>query len=338
MRVIVMLTAMSEGGQVKCHSYWQDRTFGPIRLKLLSEKKASLDIDKYRSDSTISPASSGMADHTRRRANTTTTFETPAENAQPSQSQTETPFVSIRKFALSHAEHPFAPMREITHLHYPAWPDFGTPARPAHLLALIEIANVVQRAAFPVETSSIVGSLKTSDHPAWYDEAESNPQARPMLVHCSAGCGRTGTFCAVDSVIDMLKRQRQVKHASSQAPKRRDVDGDIRMEDMDGTVSPFTDSQMKWQSAPSNALRRAVAGSEHVDTGFLNDDTVDLIQSTVEDFRTQRISMVQSLRQFVLCYETILEWTHRMNDRGVPHLTAGRARSGSLQQPRQDRV
>jgi protein-tyrosine phosphatase len=35
---------------------------------------------------------------------------------------------------------------------------------------------------------------------------------------------------------------------------------------------------------------------------------VDLIEKTVEDFRLQRLSMVQSLRQFVLCYESVLEW------------------------------
>jgi protein-tyrosine phosphatase len=37
-------------------------------------------------------------------------------------------------------------------------------------------------------------------------------------------------------------------------------------------------------------------------------DDIDLIEKTVEDFRSQRLSMVQSLRQFVLCYESVLEW------------------------------
>ena len=34
----------------------------------------------------------------------------------------------------------------------------------------------------------------------------------------------------------------------------------------------------------------------------------DLIARAVEDFRADRLSLVQSLRQFVLCYETVLEW------------------------------
>lgn len=37
-------------------------------------------------------------------------------------------------------------------------------------------------------------------------------------------------------------------------------------------------------------------------------ENVDLIEKTVEDFRLQRLSMVQSLRQFVLCYESVLEY------------------------------
>ena len=42
---------------------------------------------------------------------------------------------------------------------------------------------------------------------------------------------------------------------------------------------------------------------------------VDLITKTVEDFRTQRPSMVQNLSQFVLCYESVLEWlVSRMDD------------------------
>merc|ERR1711939_262284 len=37
-RVIVMLTAESEGGQLKCHPYWSGKEYGPLKLKALSEK------------------------------------------------------------------------------------------------------------------------------------------------------------------------------------------------------------------------------------------------------------------------------------------------------------
>lgn len=45
-----------------------------------------------------------------------------------------------------------------------------------------------------------------------------------------------------------------------------------------------------------------------VDSDWIFDQDLDLIEKTVEDFRGQRLSMVQSLRQYVLCYEAILEW------------------------------
>lgn len=335
-RVILMLTAESEGGNLKCHPYWKGRDFGAIKLKQLSEKKASLDIDKHRSHSNATPSAS-TGDFSRRRANTTTGMDaTPTPGPQTSGS--DAPFVVIRKFALSHTAHPFAPMREITHLHFASWPDFGSPAQPSHLLALVELANVMQRAAMPQETASIVRSPTMDAMPlTWYDEPEQDSRARPMLVHCSAGCGRTGTFCTVDTVIDMLKRERQSRSAGTK--NMLDDEGDLSMAD---AVSPRTTKTFNFSSPSHRQSSQHERGSisaapAAIDTTWMNDDSVDLIQKTVEDFRGQRISMVQSLRQFVLCYETILEWSTRMNDKATNTVT-GRQRSGSLQQaPSRDR-
>lgn len=328
-RVIVMLTATTEGGQLKCHPYWEEREFGPIKLRPLSEKKASLDMDKYRSDSNSTPSSSS-SERGRRRANTTTAFD-----AAPSLSASEeTPYVVIRKFALSHASHPFAPMREITHLHFPGWPDFGTPAKPSHLLALVELANVMQRAALPVATSAVVESHKAMGGTlplAWHDEPEADENCRPMLVHCSAGCGRTGAFCTVDSVIDMLKRKRQSDLTGVVA---KDIEGDVQMGNPFENVSPMTSGDSYFQMGTGSAASVANLAHQHkeskpLDTKWLTDDSVDLIQKTVEDFREQRLSTVQSLRQYVLCYETVLEWVHCVQDRSA-NTMAGRKRSGSL--------
>jgi protein-tyrosine phosphatase len=225
-------------------------------------------------------------------------------------------------------------MREITHLHFAAWPDFGSPAQPSHLLALVELANVMQRAALPVDSASVMRSPTMEAMPiTWYDEPEQDTNARPMLVHCSAGCGRTGTFCTVDSVIDMLKRERQ---ARSRGNKGHDHEGDISMDD---AVSPRTTMQGFFSASPRRSSmekgKRTSQSSPSIDTAWMHDDSVDLIQRTVEDFREQRISMVQSLRQYVLCYETVMEWITRMNER-TSNTPGGRQRSGSLQQPSRD--
>ena len=330
-----MLTAESEGGQLKCHPYWKERDYGPIRLKPLSEKNASLDIDKHRSSSSTS-LSGLMGDSGRRRANTATPVDSSTSTPQPVAAQSDAPYVTIRKFALTHAAHPFAPMREITQLHFASWPDFGTPAQPSHLLALVELANVMQRASMPLETASIVGSGRPTDQPSinLYDQPESDAKARPMLVHCSAGCGRTGTFCAVDSVVDMLKRQLR---DNGSLTKARDIEGDVTMGDTNEGVSPKTNKPMDFDEPFKSGIgsHHQSVGSSSIDTSWLGDEAVDLIQKTVEDFRQQRLSMVQTLRQFVLCYETVLEWAHRMNGRGASPLR-GRARGSSLLGPLRD--
>ncbi len=359
-----MLTAESEGGQLKCHPYWTGNEYGAIKLRSLSEKKVSLDIHKHRSQSAESSTSniettpggaSSSAEAGRRRANTTTTLQgaipTPANNSPPSVGiGSETPHVIIRKFALSHTAYPFAPIREITHLHYSSWPDFGAPAQPSHLLALVELANVMQRAALPTDMPSAIGSTSelgsaaphlvsphgpTNGKPisfAGYDEPELKAASWPMLVHCSAGCGRTGTFCTVDSVIDMLKRQRMqaIKKANAKLERPKlvaDGDGDVPM-DLDA-VSPLTTAQEPSSLLPSSGGAPVDPDVDGLNTDWLADDSVDIVARTVEDLRTQRLSMVQSRRQFLLCYETVAEWIWRLQDRaGVT--TRGRGRSGSL--------
>ena len=270
-----MLTAESEGGQLKCHPYWSSKEYGPLKLKALSEKKVSLDPRRHRSHAE-------RRDSGRRRANTTS-----IESA-PSPPPTEQPHAIVRKFTLSHAAHPFSPMREITQVHYSSWPDFGAPASPGQLLGLVELSNLMQRAA-----SSSTQSTRS-------DEPEFDQDARPVLVHCSAGCGRTGTFCTIDSVIDMLKRQRK-EIRSGVTP-------------MEISVSSGGDYMGKGTQAADT------------DGDWVFDQDVDLVEKTVEDFRGQRLSMVQSLRQYVLCYETVLEWIAQQH---FGALRTGRDRSGS---------
>ncbi|KAJ5273958.1 hypothetical protein N7478_009083 [Penicillium angulare] len=215
-RVLVSLTAEVERGQVKSHPYWKTGSYGPFQVKAYSEQSIHV--------------------------------ESQSAAGKPSQSpdgNNENPVITVRHFSLYHSEMPFQPLRDITQLHYPYWPDFGTTSQPAHLLTLIEQCNKAVRASSNSGFSS--------------QDAEPKGQ-RPVLVHCSAGCGRTGTFCTVDSVLDMLKRQQNSNAHSSESPE------------------------------------------------WTKDYHRDLIRKAVEDFRTQRPSMVQNLSQYVLCYESVLEW------------------------------
>lgn len=279
-----MLTAEKEGGQLKCHPYWSSKDYGPLRLRNLSEKKISLDLAFKKHHSPAEHREAG-----RRRANTLADNASPAA---PAAIPSEPPHAIVRKFTLSHAGRPFLPMREITQVHYSSWPDFGAPASPSQLLALVELSNQMQRAS-----SSATQSPRSS-------EPETDETARPMLVHCSAGCGRTGTFCTIDTVIDMLKRQRK---------------------EIKSGVTP-----MDFMATPSNPNESGdyIGKGKLASDDWIFNENLDLVQKTVEDFRCQRLSMVQSLRQYVLCYETVLEWIAQQNFGGI-RPSVGRERSGS---------
>ncbi|KAL8707376.1 MAG: hypothetical protein Q9220_007600 [cf. Caloplaca sp. 1 TL-2023] len=269
-RVVVMLTAESEGGQIKCHPYWLPGSYGPLRLQAIGERRVSLEPFKTpsgeidgappgsRSDSQtpgrLHLSSPDHGTHSRRRSTIFSHTHSSQPGAAAPPLDPEAPHVVIRKMMLSHDAQPYAPMREITQVQYTSWPDFGAPAHPLHVLGLVEQCN---------EAVQNYGGSVNIGGPALEGE-------RPIVVHCSAGCGRTGTFCTVDSVVDIMKRQHRFNL------KQAGVD----IMDVDQSAKP----------------------------SWMTSEQEDLIVKVVEDFRLQRLSMVQTLRQFVLCYESVLEW------------------------------
>lgn len=295
-RVIVMLTAESENGQLKAHNYWSGRHYGSINVHLHSEHRASLEPSKIREHRTKRPSASQrnstMSTHSSRHSS-----DRSSENMSPTG---DSPYVTVRNMTISNSEEPFERMREITQLHYTGWPDFGAPADPSHLLGLVEQCDAVVHAS--------TGHRRASE-PSPADE-------RPVMVHCSAGCGRTGTFCTVDSVIDMFKRQMHdgylnedkiESQRSARQPTPMEIDPRSRQNSHAAVASPIKSHQEQ------SFFAAAPFGAEVKGDSWLQRDDVDLIEKAVEDFRLQRLSMVQSLRQYVLCYESILEWlvTHQ---------------------------
>ncbi|XP_062868350.1 receptor-type tyrosine-protein phosphatase alpha [Trichomycterus rosablanca] len=73
------------------------------------------------------------------------------------------------------------PQRSVTQFHFTSWPDFGVPFTPIGMLKFLK-------------------KVKTC-----------NPQyAGPIVVHCSAGVGRTGTFIVIDAMLDMMAAEKKV--------------------------------------------------------------------------------------------------------------------------------
>uniref|UniRef100_A0A2H6N8L6 Receptor-type tyrosine-protein phosphatase epsilon n=3 Tax=Micrurus TaxID=8634 RepID=A0A2H6N8L6_9SAUR len=71
--------------------------------------------------------------------------------------------------------------RLVTQLHFTSWPDFGVPFTPIGMLKFLKKVK--------------------SLNPA---------HAGPIVVHCSAGVGRTGTFIVIDAMIDMMHAEQKV--------------------------------------------------------------------------------------------------------------------------------
>ncbi|XP_048038870.1 receptor-type tyrosine-protein phosphatase C-like isoform X5 [Megalobrama amblycephala] len=74
-----------------------------------------------------------------------------------------------------------APEREVTHIQFISWPDHGVPQDPSLLLKLRRRVN----------------SFK-------------NFFSGPVVVHCSAGVGRTGTYIGIDAMIESLEAEGRV--------------------------------------------------------------------------------------------------------------------------------
>nr|XP_057923403.1 receptor-type tyrosine-protein phosphatase O [Doryrhamphus excisus] len=88
--------------------------------------------------------------------------------------ESESPEWTIRKFRLGYADE----TQDVLHLNYTSWPDHGVPTVNA-IESILQFVHIVRQQA-----------NRTKD---------------PIVVHCSAGVGRTGTFIALDRLMQHLR-------------------------------------------------------------------------------------------------------------------------------------
>lgn len=117
------------------------------------------------------------------------------------------------------------PVHEVLQIHLLSWEDYGGKINSDELLSLVSLKRYLQ--------------------------AKTGTEKAPVVVHCSAGCGRTGCFCTIDTCIDLFLSERDQSLESANNEK-------------------------------------------------------DLVYDIISKFRSQRVSMVQNLRQYILIYDTIL--------------------------------
>lgn len=203
--IIVMLTAETEGGHIKCHTYWNDGVYGKLKLEMLEEKEIKLS------------------------ENTDNSVTVRRFSLKPVYTGNPVPNPNIKQKLDGKGSSEALPKlayHTVVQIQYSSWPDLGSPASPEDLIAICKLKDeyvneLVPESKIEDKCNSVFGTNSTNFaiHSHNCRNLASAPRTKPwVLVHCSAGCGRTGTFCTVDSVIDMLR-----EYGMSAAPKSRRI-------------------------------------------------------------------------------------------------------------------
>ncbi|ORZ12404.1 protein-tyrosine phosphatase-like protein [Absidia repens] len=217
-KMIVCLTPEVENGRNKCAAYWPRSMDQEARFTLTSEQDDDEDDDDDQDD----PRGGGGA--RRRRSfghhllynkngshHTSTgrpTWTMQVKYTQPEYMDQDAACI-IRPLEVSCYRHDHGGSSQkmasatVHQLHFLGWADHGVPQQTHSLNALVQLTNRLQ----PQPSDS-----------------ELPP---PMVVHCSAGCGRTGTFCVVDTGLTWLGEMKQGNNKSN------NNNGNQRMATMD---------------------------------------------------------------------------------------------------------
>ncbi|CAO3615288.1 unnamed protein product [Cunninghamella blakesleeana] len=183
-KVIVCLTPEKENGRNKCAAYWpigNDQTFS-YTLKSSYKKSSSKRRTSLISNYFLNPSkSNNNSPYTNRddQDGEEEAWIIQVNNEQPeTYDEKSESIIRYIKVTCSY-KGKIVKTSYVYQLQFLGWVDHGIPNETHHVNALIQLTNQLQQQS-PSPTS-------------------------PIVIHCSAGCGRTGTFCVIDSCTEWLK-------------------------------------------------------------------------------------------------------------------------------------
>jgi protein tyrosine phosphatase len=186
--VIIMLTREVEGMQVKCCNYWDSGKYGPFLLKMVQTTET--------------------AEERQSRPTQPTEFSWNSGPSSPPGSKNPT---TTRRLELSNEDFPSAGTRSIVQMQYLEWPDLNVPDDPRGILDLV--TNLQQEVDSIPITNPTVDNLRVNEADPNTGIVKRGLDHPPVLLHCSAGVGRTGGFIAIDAILDGVRREVRKKRS-----------------------------------------------------------------------------------------------------------------------------
>ncbi|KAI0063162.1 hypothetical protein BV25DRAFT_451974 [Artomyces pyxidatus] len=300
--VIVMLTREVEGATIKCGNYWSGEAFGPLRLKLVDVSGA---VEQGAQGDAVQPRGSFF----------------PIMSKPPEGADVDT----IRRvLELTHTGYPHLPPRRVVQLQYLEWPDLNVPDDPRGVLKLIrEVEKEVEvseeargnweglRRPDEWRGRAVLGAVRTSGS-GRRSSGEGSPSGtgssgsisptldavdsdsgimkhalgeRPVLLHCSAGVGRTGGFIAVDAVLDGVRREmrkrREGLRLTGGSGSTSQVGGSESVEDSSGGLTTTTTTTTSATGSGSNSTSEKDASPSSEKANAMEIDASPLTLATL---------------------------------------------------------
>ncbi|KAI1701937.1 protein-tyrosine phosphatase domain-containing protein [Ditylenchus destructor] len=188
--------------------------------------------------------------------------------------------------------------RVIHHFQFITWPDFGVPEHTDHFLEFLEhVRQTYQK----LEAERNSASTEGSDN------------APPIVCHCSAGIGRTGTFVIVDSVLCMLETKDLNCAASATEPEA--IENNCKSESVQNisnddkpAAGDSNDVSSEVKSAKANKRKKANLGIVEVKPNSSLMEPLDKLSDLVVFIRRYRMGLIQTPQQLRFCWRSIVDW------------------------------
>ncbi|MCJ1308595.1 hypothetical protein MMC25_002248 [Agyrium rufum] len=191
---------------------------------------------------------------------------------------------TLREFTLQHGE----AQKTIWHISFLAWPDHSVPKTLEsrnELMNLIRFARQKNNDVFTTPSPTAEDSVLSTEteSPSASSPVIATANQNPIVVHCSAGCGRTGTYMALEHLLSELHEGSLPERDSPQPSPSPDTVPNTNPHIPSTTV----------QTANQDGIKSPAKSHP------------DPINATVQTLRDQRMIMVQTSDQFQLLYTMI---------------------------------